>query len=256
MWVNDVELAVILPVCVLFFGVAFLYSSVGHGGASGYLAILSFFSFAPREMATTALLLNIFVAGISLIAYARAGHFSARLTLPFLLGSIPFAFVGGMVQISSSIYTLLLAVALFSAAFRLLMQFERSSGIDKEKTPPLLIAVPCGAVIGFLSGVVGVGGGIFLSPLILLTGWADVKRTSAAAAFFIVMNSIAGILGRGIQGNFSLGTFFPFMIAAFIGGLFGSMWGAKKVSNLGLRRLLAVVLLVAAAKLIIVAVKS
>ncbi len=252
----DIGLSVVLPVCVLFFFVAFLYSSVGHGGASGYLAVLSLFAFAPKEMATTALLLNVFVAGIAFFAYARSGHFSPRLTFPFLVGSIPFAFLGGLVQISPSTYTILLAAALFFAAFRLLMHVNPSPGSGEiETSPPWLLALPCGAAIGFLSGVVGVGGGIFLSPLILLAGWADVKRTSAAAAFFIVMNSIAGILGRGIHGNFSLGTFFPFMITALLGGLLGSTWGAKKFSNLTLRRLLAVVLIVAAGKLIIAALK-
>lgn len=255
--IMDFGLPILLVVCALFFLVAFLYSTVGHGGASGYLAVLSLFAFTPNEMSTTALLLNIVVAGIAFSSYARSGHFSPRLVMPFLLGSIPFAFVGGSIRVSPSVYGILLAAALLFAAFRLFGEFKQpvSGSIDRE-SPSMLVGVPVGACIGLLSGIVGVGGGIFLSPLILLAGWADARRTSAVSACFIVLNSIAAILARGVQGNFSLGNVFPFMIAAVLGGMIGSSWGAKKLSNRVLRRLLAAVLVIAAGKLVLNALKS
>jgi len=239
--------------CGLFFLVAFLYSSVGHGGASGYLAVMSFFAMAPAEMASTALILNILVAGIALVMYIRAGFLSLRLSLPFLIASIPFAFLGGMIHVGVKAYSALLAVALFAAAFRLLVRMEEMRDPTPDSQPKLSVALPVGGVIGFISGVVGVGGGIFLSPLMLLLRWADVKKTAAASALFIVANSIAGIIGRVTQGNFSAKASIPFLVAAVLGGLLGGRSGAMKFSPLTLRGLLAVALLVAAVKLLLTA---
>lgn len=251
----EIPFLVLLLICCLFTIVAFLYASVGHGGASGYLAILSFFAFAPKEMSTTALLLNILVSGIAFTAYYRAGHFSFKLILPFLITSIPLAFAGGMMHVSPGAYTILLACALAFAAFRLFIQATATHiGTEEYKPPSVAIALPVGGAVGLLSGIVGVGGGIFLSPVMLLMKWADAKRTSAVSAFFILMNSIAGILGRGVQGNIAVGNFLPFLLAAFVGGIAGSWWGAKKFSNTTLRRLLAVVLVIAAIKLVYTAI--
>jgi uncharacterized membrane protein YfcA len=252
----ELSLALIFFICGLFFIVAFLYSSVGHGGASGYLAVLSFFAFAPKEMSTTALLINILVASIAFFSYVRAGHFSFKLIFPFLISSIPFAFIGGMIHVSTSIYTFLLSGALLFAAFRLIVHIDSSQSENEEyHVPPLVYSLPVGGGIGLLSGIVGVGGGIFLSPLMLLLRWADPKRTSAASALFIVMNSIAGIVGRQFQGNFAVGNFLPFMAAAVVGGIAGSWWGARKFSNSTLRRLLGIVLIIAAVKLVVTAFK-
>ncbi|MBI5215446.1 MAG: sulfite exporter TauE/SafE family protein [Ignavibacteriae bacterium] len=238
-----------LIVCSVFFIVAALYSSVGHGGASGYLAILSMFAVAHKEMSTTALMLNIVVASIAFVFYLRAGHFSWKLTLPFFLSSIPLAFLGGMLDVSAKSYTILLALALLFASYRLIIHVEA-----KEKTsqtiPSLSVALLAGAIIGLVSGIVGVGGGIFLSPLILLMGWATAKQTSATAALFIVVNSVAGLLGRQVEGNFVVGNFLPFLLAAILGGVIGSQLGATKFSSLWLRRILGVVLIIAALKLI------
>ncbi|MBI1803274.1 MAG: sulfite exporter TauE/SafE family protein [Ignavibacteriae bacterium] len=241
----------VLLICGLFFLVALLYSSVGHGGASGYLAVMSLFAMTPKEMASTALILNILVAGISLIAYIRAGHFSFRLSLPFLILSIPLAFIGGMSHVSTTIYVVLLTIALVAAAVRLIVQFEQLSGLKNYSAPAPIAAVPVGGAIGFISGVVGVGGGIFLSPLMLLLRWADPKKTAATSAFFIVANSCAGIAGRISQGNFSATTSLPFLIAAVVGGLLGARWGATRFSNLTLRRLLGLALMIAAVKLLL-----
>lgn len=247
------DISIVLLIGILFFLVAFLYSSVGHGGASGYLAILSLFSFAPDEMASTALLLNILVAGIAFYSYYRTGYFSSKLTIPFLFASIPFAFIGGMINIPKYYYGLLLAIALIVAAFRLSVKLESDTRkVSIFILPSMKIALPTGGTIGFISGVVGVGGGIFLSPIILLMRWADPKFTAATSAMFIVVNSIAGISGRLFNGRFSTGTLSPFLIAAILGGLIGSTWGSRKFSSITLRRLLGVVLIIAAVKLLII----
>jgi len=162
--------------------VAFLYSSVGHGGASGYLAILSLFSLMPRQMGTTALLLNCLVSGVAFITFFRAGHFSSRLTWPFLVASMPFAWIGGALSVSPPFYKMLLAFTLLVAAVRLSLQMSIKKVATYPHHPSLAIALPMGGGIGLLSGMVGVGGGIFLTPLLLLKGWADPKSASASSA--------------------------------------------------------------------------
>lgn len=248
----ELSIPVILLICSLFFLVAFLYSTVGHGGASGYLAVLSLFAFPTDEMASTALLLNIIVAGIAFYYYYRSGFFSFKLTIPFLLSSIPLAFIGGMIHIPKQIYGLLLTIALIAAAFRLIIKFESdTNGNLKYTLPSMKIALPTGGAVGFISGVVGIGGGIFLSPIILLLKWADPKFTAATSALFIVANSIAGVLGRIIDDRFFIGSLLPYLCAAIVGGFAGSFWGSKKFSNVTLRRLLGIVLIIAAIKLLI-----
>ena len=241
----------LLAISALIFLVAALYSSVGHGGASGYLAVLSFFVISPSIMSTTALLLNVLVAGLSLYSYARAGHLSMRLAWPFILLSIPAALLGGAIHVSDRLYFLLLAAALLFAAVRLAIR--QSGGEDEASTskPALLVSLPTGAGIGLLSGVVGVGGGIFLSPIMILMKWANTKQTAAVSALFIVVNSIAGLGGRFLRGGLEFGPMLPLLIAAFLGGLAGSYAGANKFSGLTLRRLLAFVLLTAAGKLLL-----
>ena len=230
--------------------VAALYSSVGHGGASGYLAVLSLIAVPPSTMASTALTLNVLVAGVSLIFYVRAGHLSMKLSWPFIILSVPSAFVGGYIRVAEGTYYVLLSVALLFAAFRLAMSAANAEEITEFKKVRLPVSLPVGAGIGLLSGIVGVGGGIFLSPLMLLFRWADPKQTSAVAALFIVVNSLAGMTGRILKGGFVVGEFLPLIVVAFVGGLLGSYFGANRFSGLVLRRLLAVVLVVAACKMI------
>lgn len=241
----------LLIVSFLIFIVAVLYSSVGHGGASGYLAVLSLFAIAPAIMSSTSLILNVLVATTSLIAYYRAGHLSMKLAGPFMFLSIPAAFAGGLLHISDRTYFLILALVLLAAAFRLGISLPSSSAEGPNKNVNFFASLAIGGAIGLLSGVVGVGGGIFLSPMLLLMRWADPKRTSAVSALFIVVNSLAGLGGRFLRGGLELGDFIPFIIAAFLGGVVGSYYGANKLSGLVLRRLLAVVLVLAAVKLII-----
>ena len=234
----------------LVFLVALAYSSVGHGGASGYLAVLSFFGLSPAAMAPSALFLNLLVAGTSFTAYWRAGLFVFRLLWPFLLTSIPFAFLGGLTSVPVRVYLLLLSVVLLFAAFRLLVVVPPREEERFVRPPPLAIALPVGAGIGFLSGVIGVGGGIFLSPLLILLKWADAKRTAAVSAAFIWINSLAGLYGHLLRKSVDWSGLMWLVAAAFAGGLAGSYLGARRFRGLWLRRILAVVLLVATLKLL------
>lgn len=240
----------LVVVVTLTFLVALIYSSVGHGGASGYLAILSFFSFSHETMAASALCLNILVAGLSFFIYGRAKHFSWKLTRPFVLASVPAALIGGFIKISSSLYAMLLAGALSFAGLRLLLHIDQSPG-RAERSPLFGTATTMGGLIGLLSGIVGVGGGIFLSPILILFRWADPKKTAAIAAFFILVNSISGLIGRSLRGSLHLTHGWPWMVlAAFLGGILGSRLGAHHFSPAWLRRILAFVLFLAVFKLI------
>jgi len=234
----------------LVFLVAVAYSSVGHGGASGYLAVLSFFGLAPAAMAPSALLLNLLVAGTSFTSYWRAGHFVPRLLWPFLLTSIPFAVLGGLTPVSAKVYLGLLAVVLLFASFRLLAVVPPKQEESFVRVPNLWVALPMGAGIGFLSGVIGVGGGIFLSPLIILLKWADAKRTAAASAAFIWINSAAGLYGHLLRTDVDWSALVWLVGAAAAGGLLGSYLGARRFQGIWLRRILGVVLIVASLKLL------
>jgi uncharacterized membrane protein YfcA len=236
-----------------FFVIALLYASVGHGGASGYLAALSFVAWHPDAMSTTALTLNVVVAGLGLAVFARAGHFAWRVSWPFLVASIPAAFLGGSAPVSERTYAVLLAVPLGVAAARLVMPLRGADARD-VKPPTAALAVPVGAAVGWLSGVVGIGGGIFLSPLLILGRWADPKQAAASSACFILANSAAGLLGRLTQGSAHYGMWWPLLAAACAGGLVGARLGANHFSGALLKRLLAVALVVAAVKLFSVAV--
>lgn len=236
-----------IPLLTLIFLVALVYSSVGHGGASGYLAVLSFFSISISSMSSSALCLNLLVAGTAFWAFFAASHFSWRLTWPFTVASVPFAFWGGGLKVPPEIYSLLLAGVLIVAAFRLIMDIRK---VERPSVPPpLLVSLPLGAAIGILSGIVGVGGGIFLSPLLLLFGWANPRETAATSAFFILVNSPAGLLGRMARGNFLLTRHLTLMVlVAFLGGILGSRLGAHSFSGKWLRYILAGVLLLASFK--------
>jgi len=236
-------------VAILFFVGAALYASVGHGGASSYLAVMGLFSFAPDVMKPTALALNILVSAVATLKFYRAGLFSWRLFWPFAIASIPAAFVGGATMLPGRWYKILVGVVLLYAAVWMFRSTLKP--IDKEThLPPLREAVPAGAAIGLLSGLTGVGGGIFLSPLLLYMGWAETSAASGVAAPFILVNSIAGLLG-----HFSSVAQLPPNIpvwgaAAVVGGWIGASYGSKRAPTPVLRQLLSLVLIVAGAKLI------
>ena len=237
---------------ILIMGIAFLYSSVGFGGASGYLAAMSLFAIAPQIMASTALTLNVLVASIAFIAFYRAGHLNWRLLWPFLLTSIPAAFIGGYLQIDEQIYLVLLNVALTYVAIRMLFNeyFTRPIADIESDSFSLPLALGAGLGIGLLSGMIGVGGGIFLAPLIVVTGWGTAKQAAAIAAAFILLNSLSGIAGRWMADQYAMdGLGLIVLPAGFIGGMAGSHLGARYLSGAAMRRLLGVILLVAVTRL-------
>lgn len=242
------EPTTVLIVLAIFL-VAVLYSSVGHGGASGYLAVMAFLAVAPEVTRPTALVLNLFVASIGTVQFWRAGYFSWRLFWPFAVASIPMAFVGGMIHLPTDVYKIVLGVVLCIAAIRLAIKLKND---DEVSDPPLIACLLIGAVIGLLSGMVGVGGGIFLTPILLLMRWAETRVAAGVSVLFILVNSIAGLAGNYKQVSVLPPDVSIWIAAAVIGGVVGSTLGSKKFDSITLRRVLAVVLLFAGVKLIIV----
>jgi uncharacterized membrane protein YfcA len=230
-----------------FFVAAILYASVGHAGASGYLAAMAFVGVPTPMMRPTALVLNLLVASIAAIRFGRAGFFSWRLFWPFALGSIPLAFAGGGITLPGHWYRTLVGLVLWAAAVRLWLNLR----LNAKHEPPMVAAILCGAGIGLLAGLTGTGGGIFLSPLLLFMGWAETRTTGGVSAVFILVNSLAGLAGNPA----SLGHLPPQLSlwagAVVLGGLIGAELGSRRIGTPTFRRLLGVVLLVAGAKLIL-----
>lgn len=240
---------VILLACLILLA-AMLYSSVGHAGASGYLAAMALVGVTPAVMKPTALILNILVASIATVQFYRAGHFSWRLLWPFAIASIPAAFVGGAITLPGYVYKPLVGAVLLVAAVRMLLTAARQAA-SPPRNPPLWAAMLAGALIGLLAGLTGTGGGIFLSPLLLFAGWAEARQTSSVSAAFILVNSIAGILGV-LSKSIALPAELPLLaVAAVAGGAVGSYYGSRRLSTPWLKRLLAAVLVVAGLKMML-----
>ena len=228
--------------------VAFMYAGVGHGGASGYLALMALFLFPPEIMKPTALLLNIFVSGISFLMFKNRGHFKWKLFYPFALASIPMAFVGGYLEVEPSVYKKVLGALLVFAVLRMLGFL----GKEKENLSQLKLwqGLLVGGFIGFFSGMIGIGGGIILSPIILLAGWGKMKETAAVSALFILVNSISGMSGYIINGAGIDAESFVLVAFALTGGIAGAYFGSSKMNNVQLRYMLAFVLVIASLKLL------
>jgi uncharacterized membrane protein YfcA len=227
--------------------VAFAYAMVGHGGASGYIALLTLAGISTALVRSSALALNVCVSAIAFAQYQRAGHFRWELFWPFALLSVPAALLGAQVEVGAVVYKRILAACLLVAVLRLLGAFGRGEG--EQRPLPIAVAVLIGAALGFIAGVIGIGGGILLSPLMLLFRWADARTTAATSALFILVNSLAGLVGVAREGA----SFDPHMLAwiavAVAGGVLGSWLGARRMPEPGLRHALGVVLLFAAVKL-------
>ncbi len=249
---------VIAEVILLFalLVIASMYSSVGHGGASGYLAVLSLTAYAANDpvwLKQHAWSMNLLVAGIAFFAYKKSGFFDIKLALPFIVASVPAAFIGGYLQVDNTVYDILLSITLVFAGWKLYSTKDSHSSVEINKLPPLHIAIVVGFVIGILSGIIGVGGGIFLSPIILLFGWSDPKTTAGISAVFIWVNSFSGLVGSTVSGQLALdlSTLIPFSIAVLIGGYIGSKFGSEKFSQNSIRNMLVAVMLIAAIRQIL-----
>jgi uncharacterized protein len=239
---------IFLASCI--FIAAILYSAVGHGGASGYLAAMALFGVAPAVMKPTALVLNIIVAGIATTKFYRAGCFDRSLFWQFAIGSIPCAFLGGSIVIPTQIYKPIVGIVLLYAAMRL--GLNRASSVPLQPlSRPIWLSIVLGMAIGLLSGLTGVGGGIFLSPLLLLIGWVTIKQAAGVSAAFILVNSIAGLLGYLTKFPTLPSSLWLWSILVAVGGWIGSEYGSKRIGSQKLQWLLAVVLAIAGVKLIL-----
>lgn len=242
------ELAWLLPILLMI--VAFLYASVGHGGASGYLAVLALVGgVSNADMKSSALILNLLVSLVAFWQFRQ--HFQWELFWAFALLSVPAAYFGAQIPITDGVYKKLLAVFLAFPILRLMISLapKKQTGPVATNVPPIGIALAIGAVIGLLSGMLGIGGGILLSPLILLLGWADMKPTAAVSALFIFVNSLSGLAGLLAKGFEPPSFVYVWLGFAFVGGLAGAYMGSQKLNTVALRYTLALVLSIAALKL-------
>ena len=242
----SVDLAWVLAPAIL--AVAILYASVGHAGASGYIAVMALAGMAPAEIRPTALLLNIGVALIGTWQFCSAGHFSFRRFWPFALLAVPASFAGGYLNLPTTVFKVLVGVVLLGSAVRLLITPREVP--PSTKRAPIGIGLLAGAVIGLLAGLTGTGGGIFLTPLLVFAGWADPKQAAGVSAPFILLNSAAGLAGNLVTTRHLDPIAAPLVVAAVLGGFVGSYLGSRRLPVHTIRRVLATVLVVAGIKLI------
>jgi len=232
---------------------AFVYASVGHGGASAYIAAMALAGIAPAEMRPIALTLNVLVSALATYKFWRAGHFRWRLFWPFAAVSIPFAYLGGAITLPGNLYKIVVGAVLIYAAWHLWRSGRAGEEMKPVRQPAIALAMAIGAAMGLLSGLTGVGGGIFLSPLLLMLGWAGTKQTSAVAAPFILVNSVAGLAAGFVAGTAALPeSTWALAAAVLVGGWLGAEYGSRRFANPVVRRVLAVVLAVAGAKMVFV----
>lgn len=231
--------------------IAFFYASVGHGGASGYLALMSLCSLQPAEMRSSALVLNILVSGIAFYQFYRSGNFRWKLFRPFAILSVPMSFLGAGITLNSKVYHVILGLCLLVAALRIM-------GVIKERhekttvTVNFVVALLIGSCIGFISGLIGIGGGVLLSPVLLLSGWAGLREAAAVSALFILVNSTAGLAGAAVHGITFMPQMYGWIFAAAAGGIAGSYLGSQYFNKVALRYILSAVLLLASIKLFII----
>lgn len=236
-----------VALCAAVFFVALLYSSVGHAGASGYIAVMTLFGLGVEVIRPAALVLNILVAAIGFFQWYRAGYFSWRLFWPFALLSVPAAFLGGWLHVPADYLRILIGVVLWFSAWRLLYRVADPPAIVR---PSRAVSVASGAGIGFLSGLTGTGGGIFLTPLLLFCRWAKAKETAAVSALFILLNSASGLGGYVQSGRDLPGLAWPLAVVVAVGGFAGSRLGSRHLAPRAIALLLALVLVIAGTKLV------
>jgi uncharacterized membrane protein YfcA len=227
--------------------IAFFYSTVGHGGASGYLALMALFGFAPGSIRYYALILNLVVSAIAFISYYRAGFFRWRKIMPFLITSIPAAYIGAQFSINPMIYKIILGIMLIIAVMRMLLVRNTENEITQD--PPIMLALGIGLVLGLVSGIIGIGGGILLSPILILARYARIKEASAASAIFIFLNSASGLAGLMTSHFVFEPNIIYWLLGVMAAGFAGSAIGSRTFSELNLKRVLSLVLIAASIKL-------
>ena len=236
----------LVPLCAL---VAAAYAAVGLGGGTGYLALMTLFGIDTESMPSTALILNIIVTGAALLRFGVAGRLRTDLLTPFLLTAIPSAFVGGLIDAPKRAFLLVLAIGLAAAAAAML---KTAASPEEPVTPTRVrlwaVAIPAGAAIGLASGFLGIGGGIFLGPLILLLGWAGTREVAAINSATVLILSVAGLAAHGLRGSVDLQIALPLGVAVLIGGVAGAHLAETKLSGAALKRLFAAIILIAAAR--------
>jgi uncharacterized membrane protein YfcA len=244
--VTTTTLLILVPLCAL---VAAAYAAVGLGGGTGYLALMTLFGIATEAMPSTALLLNIVVTGAALLRFGIAGRLRPGLLLPFLLTAIPAAFVGGFVSAPRRFFLAILALGLVAAAVAMLRSVKNTD----DPTPPnasrlWIVALPAGLLIGFASGFLGIGGGVFLGPLVLLLGWAGPREVAAMSSATVLTLSVAGLAAHGLRGSVDLQIAGPLAVAVLLGGLAGAQLAETRLSSTSIKRLFAIIILVAAVR--------
>jgi uncharacterized membrane protein YfcA len=248
-----VEQTILLALAAGMLAASFVYASVGHGGASAYLAAMALAGLAPAEMRPIALTLNILVSSLATWKFWRAGYFRWRLFWPFAAVSVPLAYLGGAITLPGNVYKIVVGVVLLYAAWALWRSGRAGEEMRALREPPIPLALAIGAALGLLSGLTGVGGGIFLSPLLLMLGWAGTKQTSATSAPFILVNSIAGLAAGVISGSATLPAMTWILGAVVLaGGWLGAEYGSRRFANPLVRRFLAAVLALAGGKMVLV----
>lgn len=247
----------IVILALLFLAAGALYASVGHAGASGYLAVMALVGVDPAIMRPTALAINILVAVIAFMQFYRAGHFRWRLFWPFAIAAVPAAYLGGTLELSAAILKPAIGVVLLLSAARMAFVAwsawrspHASQAAPATRNPPAALAIGSGGILGLIAGLTGTGGGVFLSPLILMCRWATTKQTAAVAALFILCNSIAGLGGIATQGWRPAPWLMILAIFAAVGGFIGASYGSRHASPRALNGLLAAVLVIAGSKLV------
>jgi len=234
---------------ISLFIIAFFYASIGHGGASGYLAIMALFGIATVYMKSSALTLNLFVSGIAFYHFYRAGYFRWKIIMPFIITSIPLAFVGAKIHVDTRTYKIILGIFLSMAALRII--FFKMNQLRQNKPVPFIIGLLAGALLGFFSGMIGIGGGIILSPILIMMGWANIKEAAAVSALFILLNSASGLLGVYFSDAKLTPDIIIWIVLAFSGGTLGAYLGSQKFTHGFLRYVLSGIMILASLKLFI-----
>lgn len=246
----DLDPIVLIALVVGIAVIAFLYASVGHAGASGYIAVMGLAGVAPALIKPTALTLNLLVASLATWQFWRAGHFRWHAFWPFALPAVPCAFLGGWLHLPAQVFTLLVGFILICSAATLLL---RPPAERATRMPPLPLALAVGAALGLLAGLTGTGGGIYLTPLLLFLHWAPTKTAAAVSALFILLNSAAGLSGSLLKTGVFPGVALPLAAAVICGGAFGAWLGSRHLPQAAIKRMLAVVLAIAGTKMVMTA---